>query len=179
MLKSRVGRWLAVAHRQRVRDTMQADRAAARPGVRKTFRMALVVVMATTGIGVLGVASPASAANVCTTYYKGYYYLDGVRVNDRWPAYQPCNLKQGNTGDAVKVLQYLLACNDLWTLPDGRKVARDGSFGPITREAVRLMQINLGVSADGEYGPITADAVMSRGHYPVFNGEGWWFYACN
>jgi peptidoglycan hydrolase-like protein with peptidoglycan-binding domain len=65
-----------------------------------------------------------------------------------------------------------------YALPDGRTVQRDGNFGPITRESVHLMQLDLGVSADGEYGPITAEAVLTKGKYPVFNGEGWWFYAC-
>ena len=151
-----------------------------RPGWRTRIRPAVAVVLAATGIGVFGFGSPASAAAVCTTYYQAYFHDEwGNRVNDRWPAYLPCTLKQGNTGNGVRVLQYLLACNDHAYLPDGRFVARDGSFGPITREAVRLMQIDLGgIQVDGEYGPQTADAVMSRGEYPVFKDDAWWFYDC-
>jgi peptidoglycan hydrolase-like protein with peptidoglycan-binding domain len=147
---------------------------------KKAARAAAALIVAATGIAVLGAGSPASAAvPVCTTYSESHWDLDGVWVNDRWPAPYGCNLRQGNTGNGVKVLQYLLACNGHWTLPDGRKVQRDGNFGPITKEAVRLMQIDLGVTADGEYGPITASAVASRGSYPVFKDEAWWFYACS
>jgi peptidoglycan hydrolase-like protein with peptidoglycan-binding domain len=146
---------------------------------KKRATRAVVALVMGASATVFGVSSPASAAlPVCSTYQKSYFYLDGVWVNDRIPAYLPCNLKQGNTGDGVKVLQYLLACNGRYTLPDGRTVKRDGNFGPITREAVHLMQQDLGVADDGEYGPITAEAVLTKGKYPVFNGEGWWFYAC-
>jgi len=150
-----------------------------RSTAKRAVRAAAALVMAATGIAVFGAASPASAAlPVCNTYTKTYFTQDGFRRNYRAPAYSPCNLKQGNTGDGVKVLQYLLACNNHATLPDGRMVQRDGNFGPITREAVRLMQIDLGVTADGEYGPHTADAVLMRGMYPVFKDEAWWFNDC-
>jgi hypothetical protein len=146
---------------------------------KKAARVAAALVVVVTGIAVFGASSPASAAlPVCTTYSEYHFDLDGVWVNNRRPAPENCNLRQGNTGNGVKVLQYLLACNGHYTLPDGRKVQRDGNFGPITREAVRLMQIDLGVPADGEYGPITANAVWLHGSFPVFKDEAWWFYAC-
>lgn len=52
-------------------------------------------------------------------------------------------IRKGSTGQAVRVLQYLLG------------VTADGKFGPITEQAVRDFQRRMKIQVDGIVGPIT------------------------
>jgi len=66
------------------------------------------------------------------------------------PQVQP-TIRQGDTGDAVRVLQGML---------DGLTV--DGIFGPLTNEAVRLFQRESGLVEDGIVGPRTWGALLAE-----------------
>ena len=52
-------------------------------------------------------------------------------------------IKQGSTGQEVRVIQYLLGLDS------------DGQFGPLTKAAVEGFQRKQGLSADGVVGPLT------------------------
>lgn len=65
-----------------------------------------------------------------------------------WPALVP-TLAQGSTGEEVMALQHLLS-----------GVTPDGSFGPVTRQAVTDFQLMWGLTADGVVGPLTWAALV-------------------
>lgn len=64
-------------------------------------------------------------------------------------------VEEGDRGDLVEALQFLLNCL-------GGDVTVDGAFGPGTRAAVEAAQGDLGLSADGIAGPNTLTAMLSR-----------------
>lgn len=63
-------------------------------------------------------------------------------------------LRQGSSGDAVKILQTGLNGK-------GYRLVGDGVFGPATDSAVRRFQSNSGLSVDGIVGPQTWNALLS------------------
>jgi hypothetical protein len=66
----------------------------------------------------------------------------------------PPTVRQGGTGETVKILQGELG------------LARDGVFGPITDAALRDKQDVLGLKADGVCGPITWAALFADDYRP-------------
>lgn len=70
------------------------------------------------------------------------------------PDYPKPTLRVGSTGTEVYELQQHLT---FWKWYGS---AIDGSFGPVTAEAVKKMQNALKVPADGVYGTVTADAYL-------------------
>ena len=104
-------------------------------------------------------ASPAQAAlPTCTiraqvhSEYPGTYVFVPAVPGNYAPSIN-CLLRRGNNNDAVKVLQASLA-NIL-----DRNLAVDGSFGPLTEQAVRDVQRVYGIAIDGVYGPQTRQAM--------------------
>ncbi|MEO6123743.1 MAG: peptidoglycan-binding domain-containing protein [Ilumatobacteraceae bacterium] len=65
------------------------------------------------------------------------------------------NVKLGDTGEGVKIIQYTLVAN-------GSKIGVDGNFGPVTDAAVRDFQKSKGLTVDGVVGPKTW-AAMQQG----------------
>lgn len=76
-------------------------------------------------------------------------------------AYSPITgsttLRVGSKGENVRILQQLLA-SDSNIYPSG---AQDGSFGPLTKNAVIQFQIAYSLGADGIVGPATRSKVNS------------------
>src|SRR5690242_12910469 len=66
-----------------------------------------------------------------------------------YTASQP-TLRQGSSGTAVRQLQCELNYSLRYT-----KVSVDGSFGPQTRQAVRIFQSCTGIAVDGVVGAVT------------------------
>jgi lysozyme len=66
---------------------------------------------------------------------------------------QPANLRRGDRGDKVRVLQA-----NLLTL--GIRLVVDADFGPATEQAVKTFQARAGLSPDGIVGPMTAAAIV-------------------
>jgi Putative peptidoglycan binding domain len=60
-----------------------------------------------------------------------------------WPV-----VTQGNTGENVRTIQFLLSSH-------GHSVAVDGDYGPSTKAAVQAFQSSKGLTADGVVGPQT------------------------
>jgi len=73
----------------------------------------------------------------------------GEGLNSTVPSPNP-TLRQGSTGETVKVLQTKL--NELGATP---KLVVDGSFGPLTCVAVQVFQRTRGLDPDGIVGPLT------------------------
>ena len=64
------------------------------------------------------------------------------------------NVKSGDTGEGVRMIQYTLVAN-------GFELGVDGSFGPVTETAVRDFQKSKGLGVDGIVGPITWAALQA------------------
>lgn len=141
-------------------------------------RAALVATaLALSGGTVLAAGSPAFASTPhCTSYYE---YINGPGQRVRVPSVGyggsvTCILQRGDRNEGVRVLQYLIACNDRADNPDGTlRVQRDGNFGPITESALRLVQGDKGIKVDGIYGPQTRDHTS----WPTFDEHGY-FFSC-
>lgn len=131
--------------------------------MRRLIGIVAAVVMSS-GLGVIATASPAAAAYpTCNGWTTTYVFetkdwvvhspTRGQQTNNR-----TCQLKQGNTGAAVKVLQRSL--NYCW---GDRRVGIDGEFGPATRRAVLDIQKWANnahggdLVEDGEFGPATRE----------------------
>ena len=65
------------------------------------------------------------------------------------------NLKQGDKGEKVKLLQTHLKTLGYYVTYNGRRLVVDGSFGTYTAWAVRCFQRDTGHSQDGVFGPKT------------------------
>jgi hypothetical protein len=82
--------------------------------------------------------------------------VDGIVGKDTWNALiSGRTVKNGNTGDAVKAVQYLLV-NKF-----GYSLTIDGIFGPATNQAVRDFQTTYTLSSDGIVGPDTWKALIA------------------
>lgn len=89
-----------------------------------------------------------------STYRSGAYlaYLHGNAPATGGGAGGQPTLSQGASGPAVTTLQ-----NDLDQL--GANLSQDGSFGPLTRQAVVSFQASHGLTPDGVVGPLTWGAI--------------------
>ncbi|MFN8433835.1 MAG: peptidoglycan-binding protein [Anaerolineales bacterium] len=80
---------------------------------------------------------------------------EGVVGQETWEALI-VKVSQGNNGDAVKAVQYLLAKKY------GYSLEVDGIFGPLTVEAVKSFQSKQGLTADGVVGPLTWQKLIGK-----------------
>ena len=79
------------------------------------------------------------------TFYNVQFLFPGV-------------LQEGDRGEGVQVLQYMLAL--LAEFDQAlRSVQVDGVFGPVTAQAVRYYQQQVGLAADGVVGPATWNSI--------------------
>jgi peptidoglycan hydrolase-like protein with peptidoglycan-binding domain len=75
---------------------------------------------------------------------------DGIVGPQTWPQLI-IQVQQGSNGDAVRAVQ-----SQIHSRGDGAaQITIDGSFGPVTNNAVRAFQTLLGLSVDGIVGPQT------------------------
>ncbi len=73
----------------------------------------------------------------------------------------PNSLRQGNTGEKVRHLQYMLSILSAY-IPQIPRVAVDGIFGPSTRQAVEAVQRYFGLTVDGIVGRQTWDVIYDQ-----------------
>lgn len=128
----------------------------------RILKGALTAVLMTVGLGVATVGTAEAAYPTCTsytTYYAPYTtsYVVHVPTAGSQSGNGNCQLKQGNKGDGVTVLQRSLKyC-------EGYNISIDGDYGPQTKNAVAAWQrqmngdYNAGLAVDGEFGPHTRD----------------------
>jgi lysozyme family protein len=103
-----------------------------------------------------GVFGPSTRSAVQSFQSSKGLSVDGIVGKNTWSALiSGKTVKTGNTGDAVKAAQYLLA-NKF-----GYSLTIDGVFGSGTNQAVRDFQSTYGLSADGIVGPDTWKALIS------------------
>lgn len=95
------------------------------------------------GITADGIFGPLTDGAVRQFQGQNGLVVDGIVGNQTWPALI-IQVKQGATGDAVRAAQILLP-----------PLAVDGSFGPLTAQAVKEVQAKYGLSPDGIVGPLT------------------------
>ncbi|WP_331721107.1 peptidoglycan-binding domain-containing protein [Streptomyces sp. NBC_00454] len=105
-----------------------------------------------------GATTAYASAPVCTDYAAytdgAGYVTSGVPITGSYSNY--CSLREGNTGNGVRVLQQTL--NGCYY--DGvTYLEEDGQFGPATARALKRAQGIVGVTPDGIYGPNTRDAL--------------------
>lgn len=105
---------------------------------------------------------PTSTSTTTTTTSSSPYVessSDPYRASCTTPTHQ--TLKQGNSGNCVKHLQWLLV--NKWSTHGGSQVSNsggiDGGFGSGTTQAVKTFQSYKGLTADGVVGPKTWDAL--------------------
>jgi peptidoglycan hydrolase-like protein with peptidoglycan-binding domain len=79
----------------------------------------------------------------------------------------PPTIQQGSTGNAVREAQYLLV---RFLLLDSGQV--DGSFGPVTKRAVKEFQSEEGLTVDGVVGPATWNAMLAAFSIPPTLSQG-------
>jgi peptidoglycan hydrolase-like protein with peptidoglycan-binding domain len=134
------------------------------------YRLRLVSILAAIGLAlglsvVLPGAQPAAeAAQSSASCTQGPWRYDRAGTHKIYvprtsAGSRNCLLGQGNQSTAVGVLQLALngptsgGCY-------GRSISADGVFGPLTKTALKWVQLNkLGVSNDGVYGVNTHNAM--------------------
>jgi peptidoglycan hydrolase-like protein with peptidoglycan-binding domain len=67
----------------------------------------------------------------------------------------------GAKGKGVQALQYSL--NRCWISKPEDKLKEDGQYGELTKAAVRVVQRKIGVARDGIYGPNTREKMSWYG----------------
>ena len=80
---------------------------------------------------------------------------EGVVGQETWEALI-VKVSQGNNGDAVKAVQFLLAKKYGYSLEE------DGIFGQLTVEAVKSFHSKQGLTADGIVGPLTWQKLIGK-----------------
>src|SRR5687767_3144027 len=95
------------------------------------------------GVTADGIFGPLTDGAVRQFHGQNGLVVDGIVGNQTWPALI-IQVKQGATGDAVRAAQVLLP-----------PLAVDGTFGPLTSQAVKEVQAKYGLSPDGIVGPLT------------------------
>lgn len=110
----------------------------------------------------------AATTNVCwswTDYVTGpgTPYLVRIPSTTRNGGQRNCLLYRGiyNSSGVLRLQDALVRCY-------GQQIARDGDYGPNTRQAVINVQNALGITADGIYGPQTRAAMT----WPKYRSDG-------
>jgi peptidoglycan hydrolase-like protein with peptidoglycan-binding domain len=80
----------------------------------------------------------------------------------------PGTIREGSVGEEVELVQYEL-CRLLYLDGPGDV---DGSFGPVTLEAVRSYQSDHGLGVDGIVGPVTWAMMLTEHPRPPILAEG-------
>ncbi len=116
------------------------------------------------GIAVDGSFGPLTDGAVRTFQAEHGLTVDGIVGPHTWAAVI-VTVRRGSTGDAVRGVQEEFQFRNLSGDPD-LGLAVDGSFGPLTEEAVRGFQQALHtdiatVAVDGVVGPVTWRALVS------------------
>jgi hypothetical protein len=88
-----------------------------------------------------------SRAKAALNFY-GYYDTTNATIGTCPYAEPTTNLQQGSSGNGVRWIQWWLNCK-------GFSLTVDGSFGPLTHNAVRTFQSHNNLSVDGIVGPLT------------------------
>ena len=107
--------------------------------------------------GALGTQANAASKYPCETNRDAYTststYTAYVPFRSTGYTYD-CDLSYGNSGAAVRQLQYVL--NNCY----GFNLTVDGSYGTKTDQAVRGVQAARSIRIDGVYGPQTRNAML-------------------
>jgi peptidoglycan hydrolase-like protein with peptidoglycan-binding domain len=106
-----------------------------------------------------GIFGPKTATAVRAFQKDKKLTQDGDVGPNTWSALI-IQVKQGNTGDAVRGVQEEFQFRNLSGDPT-KGVQIDGIFGPETDDAVRGFQGAVGLDADGIVGPLTWRALVS------------------
>ncbi|WP_416971062.1 peptidoglycan-binding domain-containing protein [Streptomyces sp. 4F14] len=115
-----------------------------------------VVVLAAGAPALLGAGTAQAATATCSTSVS-YTTVSGFTTSIPAAGRDvTCLLARGDSGNAVKALQFSL--NECY----GAALVRDGIFGAGTQAALRRAQSREGQTADGVYGPRTRDALRWR-----------------
>jgi murein L,D-transpeptidase YcbB/YkuD len=125
--------------------------------MKKSWRTLLWVstIGASTLVPVVAGQSAASAALIpCNRAY----YIQDAFVPAIYPSFTPykCQLRRGDTGEAVHQLQNTL------DMCYGERLITDGEFGPLTEAALKRAQSRAGTTPDGIYGPLTRNAIQHQ-----------------
>jgi peptidoglycan hydrolase-like protein with peptidoglycan-binding domain len=110
-------------------------------------------------VAVDGIFGPLTESAVKAFQQSKGLAPDGIVGPNTWPKLV-VQVKQGNTGDAVRGVQEVMKFHDQ---SDGEApaVQIDGIFGPRTDVFVRGFQAAVGTASDGIVGPITWRALVS------------------
>ena len=103
--------------------------------------------------GVFGAETQAKVKNYQNK--NGIEDEDGIVGPETWEALI-VQVSQGNNGEAVRAVQYLLAKKY------GYSLEVDGIFGPLTAQAVKDFQSKQGLTADGVVGPLTWQKLIGK-----------------
>ena len=110
-------------------------------------------------IAVDGIFGPITESAVKAFQQSKGLTADGIVGPATWPRLV-IQVKQGNTGDAVRGVQEVIKFHDQ-SGGEGTPVVIDGIFGPRTDTFVRGFQTAVGTASDGIVGQITWRALVS------------------
>jgi peptidoglycan hydrolase-like protein with peptidoglycan-binding domain len=110
-------------------------------------------------VAVDGIFGPLTESAVKAFQQSKGLAADGIVGPNTWPKLV-VQVKQGNTGDAVRGVQEVMKFHDQ-SDGEGPPVQIDGIFGPRTDTWVRGFQTAVGTASDGIVGPITWRALVS------------------
>jgi peptidoglycan hydrolase-like protein with peptidoglycan-binding domain len=102
-----------------------------------------------------GIFGPDTRIQIKSFQSKNDVSEDGVVGPETWEIII-VQVSQGNNGDAVRAVQYLLQKKHGYTLEV------DGIFGPITAQAVKDFQSKQGLTIDGVVNPLTWQKLIGK-----------------